>query len=151
MDDFIKRLVEEKKKVEGTLNAITVLLESYGVKDNSSVSNIISKLDEINDEVFPIKQRKDKQILWLFNNVFTGAIKIGEIKEVFQKYSGNEDRIDNVVRRLKRENKLKLVKYNENNILSYWGLPNWVGEKDFLAEFKPDQDLLPEIISSEVV
>lgn len=153
--DFLQKLFEERKRLHDTIDAINLLIHTYGadVKDTINQSDCISSKSTLgnDDKIFPVKAKKDKQILWLFDNVIENAVKISEVNEIYQKYSGNNDRVNNVARRLKELGKLKVVKYNNSNTLSFWGLPSWIEENDFLEEFKPHVDSLPiEINNSEV-
>lgn len=140
--------LEEAKKEEA------ILLEKLQI-----IRNVIAywgggnsqSLETSTSSVFPTKATKEKQILWLFDNKITNALKLKNIQDMYNECVGNEStNIDNTVRRLRKESKLLFVKYNDKNILSYWGLPNWVEGNDFKEPYKPDLDSLPEIISSEV-
>lgn len=153
--DFLQKLLEEKRKLQDTIEAINLLINTYGANLKDAViqtENIPSKYSVgMGDKIFPIKAKKDKQILWLFDNVIENALKISEVNEIYQKYSGNNDKVNNVARRLKELGKLKVVKYNNSNTLSFWGLPSWIEENDFKEIFKPDNDSLPiDVTNSEV-
>lgn len=142
--DFLQTLLSERDRLQETLKAINILINTYGTNERELVIKNDINASKISDEsVFPVKARKDKQILWLFNNVIDKSLKISEVNEIYQKYSGNVDKVNNVARRLKESDKLKVVKYNKSNTLSFWGLPSWIEESDFKEQFRPNADSLP--------
>jgi hypothetical protein len=154
--DVIEDLIKKRKDLFKQVEAIDTVLKIYGVNvlDNKFLSNDAEiNVGDDATKIFPIKSKPATQVLWLFKNSIKHSIKLKEVQELFNKYSGSNDkRIDNVARRLKRDKKLVIVKYNEKNLLSFWGLPEWVGENDFKQEFKPEEESLPdEILNSEVV
>lgn len=140
--------LEEAKKEEATLieklQIVRNVIRYWGGEENQS-------MELTSSSVFPTKATKEKQILWLFENKITKALKLKSVQDLYNAQIGNDStKIDNTVRRLRTESKLLFVKYNDKNILSYWGLPNWVDGNDFKDEYRPDAESLPEITSSEV-
>ncbi|WP_426065364.1 hypothetical protein [Flavobacterium sp. DSP2-3-1] len=154
--DVIEDLIKKRNDLFKQVEAIDTVLEIYGHNALNSKSEN-SRTDLINvdnvSKIFPIKAKPATQVLWLFRNTFTHSIKLREVQISYDNYTGSSDvRIDNVARRLKKDKKLVIVKYNDKNILSYWGLPEWIDGNDFKTEFKPDAETMPdEITSSEVV
>jgi|SRR6218665_1625049 len=142
--------LEEAKKEEAILLEKLAIVKNviayWGNGQNFSTNESISGL------VFPSKSSKEKQIIWLFENKISHAIKLKSVQDLYNEHVGNDKtNIDNLVRRLKKESKLSFVKYNGKNILSFWGLPSWIEGNDFKVDYKPDPESLPEIISSEVI
>lgn len=160
--DFVDQLKKEKESLLHRVGAINLLLESYGVKTEDTIiqgelfpENQQGKTIESVAKVFPINGNRDKQVLWLFENYLEGGIKIKKAEEhyeaIVKEYGGRADKITNVARRLKTEGRLVAVRYNNNNGLTFWGLPSWVEENDFKKEFYPNENELPlEIKASEV-
>ena len=166
--ELIKQLLEEKRFLLKRLDAINTLLISYKEKSKRNLDpnhpfNLAgTELKRIGINLksainFPLFGRKDKQVLWLFENWFAKGVKLIDVQNRYNELcgfdeSGKEIRIDNVVRNLKRDGKLVVVKYNSSNKLSFWGHPSWVGEVDFLENRKPSEEFLPiSTYTSEVV
>jgi hypothetical protein len=148
MDIIVELLLKEKDGLLKRIEVIDVALSSYK-GDVPNQNGIAEKKPETN--YFPISGRKEKQILWIFNNSVSRGLKIREIQDVYNEIVGNsQTSIENIVRRLKSEQKLVLVKYNGKNLLSYWGLPEWIEGNDFKDEHKPNLEDLPDITESEV-
>lgn len=154
--DVIEDLIKKRNDLFKQVEAIDTVLEIYGF--NASNSKLEShKVDLLNvstsSKIFPIKAKAATQVLWLFKNTFTHSIKLREVQNSYDDYTGSKNvRIDNVARRLKKDKKLVIVKYNGKNILSFWGLPEWIDGNDFKLEFKPDaESISDEITISEVV
>lgn len=147
---FIEELRKERRELKKRLDAIDVLLDSYGdvsVTTNSSTSN-----EKVNAG-FPKSGRIDKQILWLFENHFTKGIKMSDVNVGYNHFNGTEnENVDNITRRLRKEGNLVTVKYNGQNKLSFYGLPTWIEDNDFKETYRPNEDDLPlGDITSEVV
>ncbi len=92
---------------------------------------------------FPKSARTDKQVAYLFDNVFIRAQKFSTIQKKFNELFGSEKNVYNVCRSLKKMGILATVQYNKQNKLSFWGKQSWVGERDFKEAFKPDPDEMP--------
>lgn len=152
--EFIEELLKEKKSLQERIKAINVLLRAYDVSEEKIIS-IEQQTSLFNDKEsisFPTNARRDKQILWMFNNVFNNAVKISSIQDKYDELSKSNNNISNIVRRLNKEGKLAIVKYNKQNRASFWGLSEWIDNNDFKENFKPDENLLPiDIETTEVV
>ena len=159
--EFVDQLKHEKESLLKRVSAINLLLESYGVKsENQKESEELFPIQQNESpskrgSVFPINGRRDKQVLWLFENHLPTAVKLNkaqdEYRKIVEEYGGRAEKISNVARRLKKEGRLVVVKYNNMNTASFWGLPSWIEDNDFKPEFKPDESQLPlEVHSSEV-
>lgn len=144
---FIEKLIEEEKALQTRLELVRATLKGYGVVVGNNSTPSYSK------GVFPSKGRPEKQLIWLFENQLSQGLKLKEAQQKFNEQLGSDAvNIDNTARRLKKEGKLVIVKYNGKHIYSFWGLPSWIGsDEDFKDQYKPDMELLPEITSSEVV
>jgi hypothetical protein len=168
--NLVEQLIEEKKFLLKRLEAIDAVLISYGYTEakerelNPDVpfDAAIIKMKEIGKRIsytvnFPRLARNDKKVLWIFENCFKKGVKINDVQDKFNDLNGfdslgNEIRIDNVARTLKKNGKLIVVKYNKSNKLSFWGLSSWVDKKGFKDEFKPSDEVLPVNINTiEVV
>lgn len=161
--NFVDQLKNEKESLLKRVKAINLLLESYGIgtEDSDTSSelfpvNLKEKLpSKGSSPVFPINGRRDKQILWLFENHFDSAVKLKKVQDQYEdivkEYGGRAEKITNVARRLKKKGRLVVVKYNNMNTASFWGFPSWIEGNDFKKEFRPDESELPiDIQSSEV-
>ncbi len=160
--DFVDQLKKEKESLLNRVGAINLLLESYGVKVENPVDsgelfpgNQKNVSPQRNAKVFPINGGRDKQVLWLFENYFDRGLKLSKVQEQYEslvkEYGGRAEKVTNVARGLKDKGRLAVVKYNNNNTLSFWGLPSWVEENDFKNQFRPDENELPiEVKTSEV-
>jgi len=153
--DVIKDLIEKRKDLFKQVEAIDTVLKIYGYKGSDYLfeGNPNDKvIEDVDSKIFPFKARMDKQILWLFENALDKGLKLKDANEAFQKHSGDSTaNIENTARRLKKEGKLIIVKYNGTHVYSYWGLPHWVEGNDFKQQHKPDPETLPEIESSEII
>jgi len=161
---LIEALIKEKRDLNERIKAINLLLSSYGynvdsdkLKEKALELATDLKLKQTLFDRFPTNGRKDKQILWLFNNFFNRGIKLQDLQNKYNEIrgvdnKGKEIRIDNIARRLKRDKKLVVVKYNGLNKNSFWGLPEWIDGDNFDPEHIPDESKLPiDIEFSEVV
>jgi hypothetical protein len=141
-EDLIRKRADLLKRAE----AISMVLQyEYG----ESVDGFIVPAHETQNSVFPMKGGTHKQILWLFDNVFTKSVKLKEVADKLEEYKGERIKIDNVVRRMRTDKKLVLVKYDNKQILSWWGKPEWLDGNDFSADRKSEET--PETEMSELV
>jgi hypothetical protein len=149
--DVIDELVEKRKDVLKQLEALDTVLKIYGF--NGSDYHFNNKdLDTTNSKVFPTKATRAKQVLWIFENKISKACKLKDIQKTYEELAGSDKvNIQNTARKLKKESKLLFVRYNEKNVLSFWGHPSWIDGNDFKNEYKPDMESLPDIKISEVM
>ncbi|WP_298756411.1 hypothetical protein [uncultured Psychroserpens sp.] len=159
---LINELLKEKELLQKRIDAINVLLDSYDFKSDVKTDIYIGKTQELfvkdNDTIsednidrisnFPKYGRTDQQIVWVFENAVERGIKLSDLQNLYNKFKGfdklgNETRIDNVARRMKKKGILASVKYNKSNKLTYWGLSHWIKEDGFLERYKPTRDNLP--------
>lgn len=159
---LVDALIKERDTLKEKINAIEVLLSSYGYNSKKVVFKNIPETPTISQEPsneyivsgFPKNGRKDQQVLWLFNNYLTKGLKLKDLQDVYDQFNKDDEgvRIDSVCRRLQREGKLIIVKYNNSNKDSFWGLPEWAEGNDFREENKPEISKLPvDITYSEVI
>jgi hypothetical protein len=151
-------LLKEREALIERIKAIDVILSPYGYDFENKLDNAKKSAKKALDIIgepknFPINGRKDKQVLWLFNNHFDKGIKLNELQSKYNELKGLDDkgeeiRVDNTARRLKRESKLAVVKYNKSNKNAFWGLPEWIENDDFNDEYRPDKNKLPIDIES---
>lgn len=152
--NVIDDLIRKRKDLLKQIQAVDTVLSMYGHKSNDLILEDSKALenDSTNSKIFPSKARLEKQILWVFENSITKALKLTEFQKIFNEHIGNDRvKIDNKARHMKKEGKLVLVKYNGKHINSYWGLPAWIDGNDFAPVHKPNENQLPEIIKSEVI
>lgn len=144
--NLIDELRKERAVLQIRIDAIDVLLNAY---DTSMKTSPVQS----EENSFPRSGRTDKQIIWLFENYFKRAVRMAEINTAYNKYNGTvDDKVDNVARRLKKEDTLAMVKYNGMNKLTFYGLPTWLEKDNFKEEYRPDENELPVgEITSEVV
>lgn len=151
--DVIEDLIEKRKDVLKQLEAIDTVLKIYGFEGSDYKFNSdLSSSSVGSSKVFPSKATREKQVLWIFENKLTKACKLRDVQDTYNELVGNDKvSIDNTARKLKKESKLLFVRYNEKNVLSFWGHPSWIMGSDFKKEHKPDLDLLPDITFSQVM
>ncbi|AXG71625.1 hypothetical protein KORDIASMS9_03882 [Kordia sp. SMS9] len=151
---LIDELLKERKSLQNRIEAIDLLLDSYGYGKDKQVSIVYEEPTVIEDEnSFPLRANRSKQIMWIFNNTLKNAVKLDEVQKTFDKLNNTNDiDIKNIARKLKKSSELAIVKYNGSNRESYWGLPTWIDENDFKQEYRPNENLLPmNIEKTEVV
>ncbi|AXG73301.1 hypothetical protein DVK85_03275 [Flavobacterium arcticum] len=142
-EDLIRKRHELLKRAE----LISLVLQAEYGEVVDSKPNVI--FDSSINGVFPMKGGTVKQILWLFENVFSKSVKLKEVVEKLEEYKGENIKIDNLVRRMRTDKKLVMVKYENKQILSWWGKPEWINGNDFDKEYKSDD--APETDIKEVV
>lgn len=149
---------EDEMNIKEKHSALKVLYNIVGEStfnnNNAEVSKSDSliKMEEHGNQSFPKNSRTDKQVMFLFDNFFTHAEKFAKVQSRFNELLGAEKNIYNVCRSLKKMGLLSVVQYNKQNKLSYWGKKSWVGDTDFIEEFKPDPDEMPiEITKIEIL
>ncbi|WP_299519532.1 hypothetical protein [Winogradskyella sp.] len=163
IDELIKAkddLVNFRNSINEKISYLVDVIESYGYDEKGnnirSATNLTVKdvLDQSEAwKNFPQVATKEAQLMWLFENFFNKGIKLSEVQKHYDNLSSKKGRIDNVARRLKKEGRLVVVKYNRSNKMSFWGLPLWIKEnKDFRLQHKPNENLLPlDIFDTKVV
>lgn len=139
--DFIKSLLKEKELLLRRLQYIDETLMKLQRGKPSVIVN-----------TFPISEKRPEKVLWLFRNVFKTGLRSFQIQEAFNQFngvstSGKEIKLEGTLRGLKKSGKLVIVKYNQSNKLSFWGLSEWIEGNDFKNEYKP-KEYLPEVIDS---
>lgn len=141
------RLIEAEIQEKQT--ALRVLYEMSGrnkninrVRINAGVLPEIEHAIELNSG-FPQNARTDKQVMYLFDHVFTKGEKFATVQKKYNELLGTEKNIYNTCRALKKMGLLATVQYNNQKKLSFWGRKSWLDVTDFKEEFKPDQDELP--------
>ncbi len=153
-------LIDLRNILNKKITNIIDVIEEQGYDDkgnNIGHAKELNVIDVVSDtEVwanFPRLAKTDKQLLWLFENYFKKGVKFSEIQNEFNMFVGKKQRVDNIARRLKREGKLVVVKYNNSNKLSYWGLPSWINElnNDFTQINTPSKEKLPHDIYEKKV
>ena len=149
--DLKESLLKEKEILLERLRYIDETLLKLGEeKTNNPYSKIYNAIDA--KKGFPISGRKNQKVLWLFENVFKTGQRFTSIQDTFNKYNGLDANgkqigLEGTVRGLKTSGKLTIVKYNQSNKLSFWGLTDWVNDDDFKDEYIP-KDILPSNIET---
>lgn len=123
-----------------------VLYFEFGEISDNALSNH-KESPEIN--IFPIKSSLEKQILWLFDNVFKKSVKLREVQVKLSFFKNQIIKPDNAVRKLRKQGKLVMVTYDEKAISSWWGKSEWVSKNDFKNEFRSNDS--PETLISKVI
>ncbi|KGO85734.1 hypothetical protein Q765_15055 [Flavobacterium rivuli WB 3.3-2 = DSM 21788] len=156
--DILNDLIQKRNNLLKQVEAINLVLNLYDHKEGyefKSGLNEIQITDEISSHDFPRNARKEKQILWIFENVLKKGSKINDVQDNYNALTGTaknkQIKITNIVRHLKRSGELSAVKYNNQNRLCFYGLPYWIQGNDYKHEYQPNQDLLPVIVSSEII
>lgn len=153
--NLIDNLKRQLAYHEEQIRAIKIILEGQpkvyesSISKNVPIKNISTKklndfvvigAREISDEIFPIKKSKRQQVIWLFENILKKAVRMPEIQETYEKYSGNNDDITMAVRLLKGVKPIGTVKKvygSDVNNKTFWGLSNWFLDDDFLQDYHP--------------
>lgn len=142
--DTIKVLESEIEKDQSILNEkIEALIALKKLLPN----NITMLNDSSYDE------SADTQILSLFEKgIIKYAVKRSEIQAVFEKEYHSKKNVGAGLPKLKRTNRLVMVRYNGQKGYSFWGLPSWIEGNTFIDEYRPERKYLPEkIIKVEIV
>lgn len=145
--DTREELIKKRNDLLKRAELISMVLQSEYGEVVESKPNIM--FDASINGVFPMKGGTVKQILWLFENIFTKSVKLKEVSEKLEEYKGEPIKIDNLVRRMRNDKKLVMVKYDNKQILSWWGKPEWISGNDFASTYKADD--APETEITEVV
>ncbi|CAL68053.1 hypothetical protein [Christiangramia forsetii] len=171
---FLAQLYKERKSLQFRLNQIDSLIDLYksqgeDIEDvvdqkNNPGTHFIPEHDlkrsggsgssimDVTVNKFPMHLKKDRQILWLFENNFEQGVTLSTVQKSFDYYVGDDykgnRKVGNVMRRLKREGRLIFVQYNNQNKASFWGLPEWVDDKGFKDDYRPSEHELPITIES---
>ncbi|MCD9580847.1 hypothetical protein [Tenacibaculum maritimum] len=149
--EFIESLLKEKELLLKRLEYIdATLMRLYR---NESPNKVKENYFDIN--TFPISERNPQKVLWLFQNVFKTGLRSFQIQEAFNQFNGlssngKEIKLEGTLRGLKKSSKLVIVKYNQSNKLSFWGLSEWIEGNDFKDEYKPIKFLPNKIENIEV-
>jgi len=136
-----RRIIEELEDIVKSLltssDTETLSENSTVIKNNSEpvVSSLISEY--LPD--FPVNSSREQQILWIIENVFGRAAKRTAVESFYYKCLGDKARtIKFVFRGMVLRGDLIGNKYNSNNKLTYYGLPEWVDENGhFKTEHLP--------------
>lgn len=153
--DLKESLLKEKEILLERLKYIDDALLKLGEqKSNNPYSQIYNAIDS--KKGFPISGRKNQKVLWLFENVFTKGQRFTSIQDTFNKYNGLDANgkqigLEGTVRGLKTSGKLVIVKYNQSNKLSFWGLTDWIDANGYKDKYKPKEFLPHNIESIEVI
>jgi len=152
-----KSILEAIKELESEITEKQAVLRVLKQMNGNGISQAVTPTESVveplflkseqvdlhSGKVFPKNSRTDKQVMFLFDNVFKKAEKFATVQKKFNELLGTDKNVYNICRSLKKMGLLGLVQYNKQNKLSFWGKAEWVGEKDFLDEFKPDADEMP--------
>lgn len=146
--DFIESLLKEKELLLKRLEYIDATLMK--LLQNELPKNIKENHFQVN--TFPISEKRPEKVLWLFRNVFKTGLRSFQIQEAFNQFNGlssnsKEIKLEGTLRGLKKSGKLVIVKYNQSNKLSFWGLSEWVNDDGFKDEYTP-KDYLPNNIEN---
>lgn len=153
--EFIEYLRRQLLYHEQQINEIKIILDNQPKIYESSISKekqiknistknindiVVSGLQNVTKEIFPISKSKRHQVIWLFENVLKKAVRMPEIQKAYEKYSGNNDDITMTVRLLKGVPVTGITKkiYDSDvNNKTFWGLTKWFSDDDFLPDFDP--------------
>ena len=105
---------------------------------------------------YPTYSTAEQQVIHILTNILRRASKMKEIENVYEEYHKenpeNTVQIHQVVRRLKTEGLITAIRYNRQNKTTFWGLSEWVENKDFKNDYKPKRQSMPvRIFDKEVL
>ena len=116
------------------------------VFNNNNIEDTIVQItpnmygDSLYDKDFPIGEKIDEQIIYLLRKIGR-AVKLPKLDALYQQYSGTNRQISNIARRMKSEDKLVVAQFNDANIYSFWGLPEWVIIDDYNRESYKEENM----------
>ncbi|MGB2528557.1 hypothetical protein [Flagellimonas sp. SN16] len=154
IEDAIRQLEEEILSKQAALRELKRMTGVHYGSNSYNESDVVAEKESSLNKDFPIDGRKDQKIMYLFNYVISNGVRMSDLQEFFNQHNKEYEKVSNVVRRLKDGGELVAIKYNNQNKLTFWGLPEWVNkdEQDFKSDFAPKRDLLPiKITSHEII
>ena len=134
----IKTILDGQPKVFESSISKTIPVKNISTKQANDISVFGAR--NITDEIFPSTKSKRQQVIWLFENILGKAVRMPEIQEMYEKYSGNHDDITMTVRLLKGIQPIGTIKKvygSDANNRTFWGLTNWFLDDDFLQDYHP--------------
>lgn len=144
-EELVKATQDESKILRSMIDQYSKGLHASDQTSETLLGDgVISRngTSESTDSDFPIHGRSDNQISYIVQTVGRG-MRIPEIQKEYTRLTGSERNIRTIVHRMKDMGLLVLVKYNNVNTQSYYGLPEWLGEKDYKDDYKPPRAMLP--------
>lgn len=144
MDINVEELLQKQKELLQQYEAIATVLKLFNVNSVTDTSDLPTTKKVARAAGFPATAPKDEQVIWLFENVLIGAMKMPDVQEAYNKASGlkKPSDISIFVRNLKKAGKIVKVKYNSRHDLSYWGIPQWLDDNGFKKEFAPKNEVI---------
>lgn len=144
---FINELKKEKKSLIERLDAIKVLLQSYGEADsvaNESKDDIIVNFDLVKE----LKKSSTPQKFLLILKENQRFMKIREIAQFINaQIGGNENdwtmKLSRTTGKLKKMDKIVSYKIGKSNTNVFWGSPNWINKDgEIKMEYKYKDDVI---------
>lgn len=131
---------KEQRALNEKINALTALKKL--LPDNIQFSGETSYLENA-----------DTQIMALFEKgIIKRAIRRSELQEIFESEYNTKKNVGAGLPKLKKCGKLIMLRYNGQKGYSFWGLPSWVQNNQFIKGCDPESKYLPErILKSEII
>jgi len=149
VSSFIESLKMEIRETEGRLRLLKQTLNAYEGSgtmpiEYSSQSNEVIKKDVNQSKGTILSQLKN-----MFVTDFHSAVRMPDIQTKYEQASNKKNKIENLIRELRKKGDLVAVRYDGKNIATYWGKSEWVNGGDFKSEYKPSSisiDAKPEVL-----
>lgn len=141
------------KEATADINSIDRVLVILGHDKNAKIIPVVEVEQEIG---FPKEATRRDQILWILSH-FNKPVRKKDFLNKFFALTGsnNEFVVMTTLKRLINENKVRAVKYNNENVRVYYGLIEWVDVKDYKSEYYPSDihkgKLKPSLITEVTV
>lgn len=144
---FINELKKEKKALIERLDAIKVLLQSYGETDtieSESKNEVIVNFDLVKE----LKKSSTPQKLLLILKENQRFMKIREIAQfISTQIDGDEDdwtmKLSRTTGKLKKMDKIVSYRIGKSNTNVFWGSPNWLNKDgEIKQEFKYEDNVI---------
>jgi hypothetical protein len=142
----------DKEDLQNQIEQIDLILDRYESqlmriesKKGKTKTMTRTKFPSSNESnLFPINESLPNQITFVMNSI--GIVtRLPDIEKKYKELSGNDRIIRNVARRMKEEGELVAAKFNNANMLTFYGLPEWVetneeGDKTYIINRRPSKE-----------
>lgn len=151
--NILPTLLDKKRELLDTLSALEKTIALFSSEKEWEVTRSTQKplLNPVQQPLFEsIPKGTDAQILYVLN-ALNKATRLSELAKVYKETLSTGKNIDNGIRRLKAQGSVVVVKYNNVNRYSYWGLAEWADKEigDFKPQYKPELDIV--VTDSEII
>jgi hypothetical protein len=145
---FIKELKKEKNALTERLNAVNLLLKSYGESETKTFQKSKDEVVVDFDLGIELKKSSTPQKFLLVLKENHRFMKIREMAKFIEaQIGGNQDdwtiKLSRTTGKLKKINKIASYKIGKSNTNVFWGSPNWL---DNLGKIKKGHEYIADAI-----